>query len=381
MRTVSRQPSEAAARVAPLSVLPVFLDLKGRRAVVAGGSDAAAWKAELLAAAGAQVHVTAPAARLSGEFARLLAGGHIVHEDTSWDTPWNAARSGEVFAGAAVAVADVRSDEEAAAFAEAARRAGVPCNVIDRPEFCSFQFGSMVNRSPVVVGISSSGAAPILAQAIRRRIEALLPRTLAEWAALAQRLRATVAERLKPGGERRLFWEALADRAFGPAPGHDEEARLRREAVRIARAPAPPPGRITLVGAGPGEAELLTLRAVRALQAADAVFFDRGVSAEVLELARREAKRIPVGGLGGAAIGEMTALARSGKRVVHLRPGDAADAGGFIARAQSEGFAIELVPGVTASRPARDRDRGREAARSRHAAPFGAANREAAAPN
>ena len=335
MRIVSKRPSEPA-RVAPLSVLPVFLDLRGKRAVVAGGSDAAAWKAELLAAAGAQVHVHAPAAELSGEFARLFAGdpGSFVHHDGIW--------SEEMLVGAAAAIADAGSEEEAAAFAEAARRAGVPCNVIDRPEFCSFQFGSIVNRSPVVVGISSSGAAPILAQAIRRRVETLLPAALAEWAALAQRLRAEVTERLKPGGERRAFWEAFVDRAFGPAPEPDEEVGLGRETSRIA---APQPrGRVTLVGAGPGDAELLTLKAVRALQAAEVIFFDAGVSADVLELARREAKRILVGRDPEGSVREMAALAKAGKRIVHLQPGDVSSRD--TARLGTEGITVEIVPGI-----------------------------------
>src|SRR5918997_1253657 len=156
MRAISTRPSEAPARVAPLSVLPVFLDLHGKRALVAGGTDPA----------------------------------------------------------------------RAQAFVDAARAAAVPVNVIDNPAYCQFQFGSVVNRSPVVVGISTTGAAPILGQAVRRRIETLLPRSLSQWAALAQTLRATVTERLAPGPARRTFWESLVDRAFGPAPDASAEANL-----------------------------------------------------------------------------------------------------------------------------------------------------------
>jgi uroporphyrin-III C-methyltransferase/precorrin-2 dehydrogenase/sirohydrochlorin ferrochelatase len=175
-------------------------------------------------------------------------------------------------AGAAVAVADARDDSEAEAFENAARAAGVPCNVIDRPVFCHFQFGSVVNRSPVVVGISTSGAAPILGQAVRRRIEALLPAALASWAVLAGRLRGRVIDRLSPGAQRRDFWERFVDRAFGSAPDASSEAVL--DDVMAAAAHVKGHGHVTFVGAGPGEAELLTLKAVRALQYADVILFD-----------------------------------------------------------------------------------------------------------
>jgi uroporphyrin-III C-methyltransferase/precorrin-2 dehydrogenase/sirohydrochlorin ferrochelatase len=348
MRIASKRPSEPA-RVAPLSVLPVFFDLNGKRAVVAGGSAAAAWKAELLAAAGAEVHVFARDSELTGEFRQLLsrgAGSFVLHGET-----WSEA----VLGGAAIAVADAEDDEEAAAFAEAARRAGVPCNVIDRPDFCAFQFGSIVNRSPVVVGISSAGAAPILAQAIRRRVEALLPHTLAEWAALARRVRPAVTARLKPGGERRAFWEAFVDRAFGAAPARDEEARIMRDASRLAAATAG--GRVTLVAAGTGDADMLTLKAVRALQAADVIFFEAGVSGEVLELARREAQRLPAGRDRPAAIHRMAALAVSGKRVVHLQRGDVTGRG--IEALEAAGVTVEPIPGVAVQLPhGRDGRRG-----------------------
>ncbi len=220
MLVVSRQPSEAApARIQPLSVLPVFLDLQGRRAVVAGGTDSAAWKAELLAAAGAQVHVYAPVEELSDEMGRIIRHETaIIHHDRAWETA--------SLEDTAVAVADAEDDEEASAFESAARRAGAACNVIDKPAHCHFQFGSIVNRSPVVVGISTSGAAPILGQAIRRRIETLLPPSLAEWARLARGLRDRVAENLKSGQRRRAFWETLVDRAFGPSPTVAAEAEF-----------------------------------------------------------------------------------------------------------------------------------------------------------
>lgn len=355
MHVVSRQPSERApARMAPLAVLPVFLDLRGARAVVAGGTDAAAWKAELLAAAGAEVHVYAPAATLSEGYAQRLAddlpSGRLVYHDAGWDA--------DAFAGAAVAVADAADEADAAAFADAARAAGVPCNLVDRPQFGRFQFGTIVNRSPVVVGISTGGTAPVLGQAIRRRIETLLPPALAAWAALAGRLRSAVTARLAPGPQRRGFWDAFAERAFGPAPSPADERRLLCDADRIAAGGGEGEGRVTLVGAGSGDAELLTLKGVRALQAADVILFDDLVSDAVLDLARREAKRILVGKRGGRPscrqgdIDEMmVTLARAGKRVVRLKSGDPTifgRAGEEIARLEAEGIAVDIVPGVTA---------------------------------
>ena len=359
MHIVSRQPSErtpvarAPARMAPLAVLPIFLALKGKRAIVAGGTEAAAWKAELLAAAGVCVHVYVPHGDLARGFAARIeeGGGHgYVHHDR----PWGA----DIFAGCAVAVIDAASDAEAEAFSRAAQTAGVPVNVIDRPAFCQFSFGTIVNRSPVVVGISTDGAAPVLGQALRRKIETLLPASLADWAALAQAMRATVAERLRPGRGRRDFWERFTDRAFGPAPRADDAEALIAAIDQIAANADIGRGRVTLVGAGPGDPELLTLKAVRALQGADVILFDDLVSDEVLELARREAKRILVGKRGGRDscrqddINDlMVRLAGAGRRVVRLKSGDPTlfgRAGEEIAQLQAAGIPVDIVPGITA---------------------------------
>ena len=352
MRKISRQPNDQdAARIRPLSVLPVFLDLAGKRAIVAGGSAAACWKAELLLSAGAEVHVYAPEGDLSEDFAKLIERHRP--DAHRHDAGWSEA----ALAGAAVAVCDARDEGEAEAFAAAAAAVGVPCNVIDRPAFGSFQFGAIVNRSPVVVGISTTGAAPILGQAIRRRIETLLMPPLAEWAALAARIRGRVSATLKPGVERRKFWERLSERAFGDAPGPGAEDELF-DIARSVGSGRRNAGRVTLVGAGPGEAELLTLKAVRALQSADVILFDDLVSDEVLELARREAKRIQVGKRGGRPSCRqedintlMLNLARAGRHVVRLKSGDPmifGRAGEEIAMLEEDGIPVEIVPGISA---------------------------------
>jgi len=338
MQTVSSQ--QNSARIAPLAVLPVFFDLRGKRVVVIGGSEPAAWKIELLAAAGARVDVFAE--EVCEELSALAPTSIILHP-----RPWTPAD----LEGAALAIADIEDDAEAHAFVAAAKAIAVPYNVIDRPEFCQFQFGAIVNRSPVVVGISTAGAAPILGQAVRRRIETLLPQTLTQWAQLAARLRETVMDKLVAGPQRRAFWERLADNAFGSrAPDAGDED--------ISFAAQPATGRVTLVGAGPGDADLLTIKAVRALQSADVILFDDLVSSEVLELARREAKRMLVGKRAqrdSCAQDEINAmmlsLARQGKHVVRLKSGDPmifGRAGEEIEMLESHGIAVSVVPGISA---------------------------------
>ncbi|ODT71366.1 MAG: uroporphyrinogen-III C-methyltransferase [Pelagibacterium sp. SCN 63-23] len=339
MRTVSSP--QNSARIAPLAVLPVFFDLRGKRVVIIGGSEPAAWKIELLAAAGARVDVYA-----EDICDGLKALDHIA-AITIRARPWTPVDLQD----AALAIADIEDDSGARAFVAAAKLAGVPYNVIDRPEFCQFQFGAIVNRSPVVVGISTAGAAPILGQAVRRRIETLLPRTLSLWAELAAKVRDTVMERLDAGPQRRAFWERLAENAFGNrAPEAADE--------NLTIADAPQTGRVTLVGAGPGDADLLTIKAVRALQSADVILFDDLVSSEVLELARREAKRMLVGKRAqreSCAQDEINALmltlARQGKHVVRLKSGDPmifGRAGEEIEMLERHGIVVSVVPGISA---------------------------------
>jgi uroporphyrin-III C-methyltransferase / precorrin-2 dehydrogenase / sirohydrochlorin ferrochelatase len=349
MRNAPSQPSDGSsagpARVEPLSVLPVFFDLRGKRALVAGGTDPAAWKAELLAAAGA--HVTVAATDLEDEMAGLVASGTVHHLPQDW-TP-------DLLHGCALAIADEEDPDRAQAFVDAAHAAAVPVNVIDNPAFCQFQFGSVVNRSPVVVGISTTGAAPILGQAVRRRIETLLPRSLAQWGALAQAVRDRLNGRLAPGPARRAVWESFVDRAFGPAPEASAEADL----LRLIEVPARTGGHVTFVGAGPGDPEYLTLKAVRALQSADVILFDDLVADAVLELARREAKRILVGKRAGrpscqqSEINDlMVTLAKAGRRVVRLKSGDPmifGRAGEEIATLKAHGLPYDVVPGISAA--------------------------------
>src|SRR3984885_12133106 len=186
------------ARTGPLPRLPAFFALENKRAVVAGGTQAATWKAELLSAAGAHVDVFAVA---PGEEMVALASapprGAIAVHHRSW--------AETDFAGAALAVADSADDQEAARFAAAARSAGVLVNVLDRPAFCHFSFGAIVNRSPLVIGISTDGASPVFGQAIRAKIEALIPKGFARWADAARAWRPRVQALALPFRGRRNF--------------------------------------------------------------------------------------------------------------------------------------------------------------------------------
>jgi len=355
MQLLKRKPAEATpARMGPLAKLPIFLDLAAKRVVVVGGSAAASWKAELLATAGANVEIYA--STLSDEIAALIErgtnAGSVTHAGSHWTK--------NVLLGAAVALADVEDESEAQRFVEAARAAGTLCNVIDKPEFCQFQFGSIVNRSPVVIGISTDGAAPVLGQAIRRRIETLLPPAIADWGRLAKMLRGLVSNSLPNGPRRRAFWEAFAERAFtGSAPDADISSQLSTLAASLGAHEQVQAGHVTLVGAGPGDAELLTLKAVRAMQSADVILYDDLVSNDVLELARREAKRIMVGKRGKREscaqedINDlMVKLARNGKHVVRLKSGDPmifGRSGEEIERLQQERIPASVVPGVTSA--------------------------------
>src|SRR5579885_1046713 len=211
----------APPRLGPLARLPVFYALAGKRAVVAGGGAAAAWKAELLAAAGARVTVCAEA--VSDEMRQVAdgpPGGAVALVERAW--------SAADLDGAAIAVGAFDDDAAAAAFAAAARQAGVPVNVIDKPAFCDFSFGAIVNRSPLVIGISTDGAAPVFAQAVRAKLEAMLPQGFAAWAAAAPRWRAAVKASGLPFAGRRRFWQLFTAHAVKNPDAVPGEADFER---------------------------------------------------------------------------------------------------------------------------------------------------------
>ncbi|MBV9220062.1 MAG: uroporphyrinogen-III C-methyltransferase [Methylobacteriaceae bacterium] len=349
---IARRPEPArATRMAELATLPVFFKLGGKRALVAGGTDAAGWKAELLAAAGAKIDVYAPA---PGAALETLVR-ESVEAVTLHRRPWT---KGD-FHGAAIAVGDCADAAEADAFSRAARAAGVPVNIVDRQAFSDFQFGSIVNRSPLVVGISTDGAAPVFAQAVRARIETILPVSFRRWAEAARAWRPTVQSMLLGFRARRSFWERFTRLALATPDRTPEESDREELVAAISKDTGAEVGSVALVGAGPGDPELLTLKAVRVLQSADVVLYDDLVSPHIVEMARREAERITVGKRGHKPSctqeqisGLLIDLARAGKRVVRLKGGDPmifGRAGEEIAALQAAAVPFEVIAGVTAA--------------------------------
>lgn len=348
-----RSPVEVRpGRMQHLARLPVFLGLKDRRVIIVGGSAAAAWKLELVAATGASI--MAITADPSPEFLTVLA--ELPPARVKWmKRAWH----GDDLAGACLAIGAIEDDLEATAFVAAAREHGVVVNVIDRPAFCDFSFGTIVNRSPLIIGISTDGAAPVFAQAIRARIEALLPRGLKAWAELAAQWRPALQKLGLSFQMRRRFWERFADLALssGARPPQPHELGTIMEGIQSHQA-----GRVVLVGAGPGDPDLLTMKAMRALQGADVILHDDLVHPDVLALARREARLITVGKKGhGPSCKQtdintmMVALACEGQVVVRLKSGDPL----IFGRAQEEvlacrdaGIAVEIIPGVSAAQGA-----------------------------
>ena len=315
-------------RIAPITCLPLFHVLEGRKVAVAGSSTGANWKAELLEAAGADV---------------LRLGENWKDADLE---------------GTAVAVADLADRQGAIRFAEAARRAGALVNVIDQPDLSDVRFGTIVNRSPVVIGISTDGAAPMLGQSIRVRIESVLPFGISAWAKAAREWRPRLRKRLSEFGARRAFWQRFVAAAWSqPDRVPTDDAFLEL----VEGGPAPN-GRVTLVGAGPGNPELLTLKALQALQSATVILHDNLVGPGVLELARREARRIAVGKTGHGPsckqsdINElMVELALAGEHVVRLKGGDPlifGRAAEEIDACRAAGVEISIVPGISAAQGA-----------------------------
>src|SRR6185312_2400863 len=355
-----RTPSETRpARMGALARLPIFLSLDGKRAVLAGGSPAAAWKAELLSASGARVDVYA--IDICDALEQLAADpprGAIVIHRCMW--------SAENFADAAVAVGAFEDDQGAHKFAAAARTAGVPVNVIDKPAFCDFSFGAIVNRSPLVIGISTDGAAPVFAQAIRAKLEALLPKGFADWAAAAGRWRGALKLAGLSFAARRKFWHLFTAHAMANPDREPAQADFDSFVAEVkGLGVAVESGSVTLVGAGPGDPELLTLRALRALQSADVILFDDLVSREVMDFARREARKMLVGktGFGPSCTQEdinslMVSLAKQGKRVIRLKGGDPlifGRAAEEIAACEAASIAVDVVPGITSVQGAASR--------------------------
>ena len=276
-----------------MDYLPIFADLKQRPVLVVGGGDVAARKVDLLQRAGAEIRIVAQS--LSPELELQRQRGQLLWLGKTFDPP----QLDDVFL--AIAATDDNA-LNAAVFAEADKRR-VLANVVDDQPRCSFIFPSIIDRSPLVVAVSSSGRAGAGAVAARK-LEALLPASLGQMAQVAGRWRGRVKQRLASIGERRRFWEKTFGGRFATLVANGQTAQAERQLEQdlqsFAAGDEGAQGEIALVGAGPGDVGLLTLRGLQVMQQADVVLYDHLVSGEILDLVRRDAERICVGKRAGA---------------------------------------------------------------------------------
>jgi uroporphyrin-III C-methyltransferase/precorrin-2 dehydrogenase/sirohydrochlorin ferrochelatase len=332
------------------NLYPLFADLRGRRMLVIGAGPVAARKIAPLLDAGARVAVVAQA--LGEQVSNWLAAGRLDHQGGQFspdqlDAVWL------VIAATDDAALNARVRAEADA-----RR--VFCNVVDQAALCSFQVPAVIERGPIRVAVSSGGAAPVLARQIRERLESLLDDTLGPLAELMARWKSRVRARLPEVPIRRRFLESLADGEVGRLLRQGRAAQADAAlAQALDQAQTRPPGRVSLVGAGPGDPGLVTLKALRRLQEADVILHDQLVDAAILKLARRDAEFIEVGKRGGGKCTRQETInalllrhARAGLRVVRLKGGDPfvfGRGGEELAFLRWHGVACEVVPGITAA--------------------------------
>jgi uroporphyrin-III C-methyltransferase / precorrin-2 dehydrogenase / sirohydrochlorin ferrochelatase len=332
--------------------LPIFVNIKQQPCLVIGGGEVAARKVVLLLKAEAKVTVISP--NLGRELKEMAENGEIIHvsrhfEDADIQQPV-----------LVIAATDQREVNERVSKLGKAR--GIPVNVVDNPGLCSFIMPSIVDRSPVQIAISTGGASPVLARMIRTKLEGCIPAAYGRLASLVDGFREKVKAKFSSVEQRRMFWESVlegtvADRVFS---GNEDQAAAELEkAIEAGDAKAQFQGEVYLVGAGPGDPDLLTFRALRLMQAADVVVFDRLVSPAIRDLVRRDAEMIYVGKkrdqhtMQQENINELLVrLAKEGKRVLRLKGGDPfifGRGGEEIELLAQEGVPFQVVPGITAA--------------------------------
>jgi uroporphyrin-III C-methyltransferase/precorrin-2 dehydrogenase/sirohydrochlorin ferrochelatase len=334
-----------------MRTFPIFVSFAGKSPLVVGGGELAAMKVRLLLKRAPSVDVAA--SDVVAELAALVERGVV--------SLVPALPGIDQLRGRPLVIAATEDDKEDTRVSAIARALGVPVNVPDRPELCTFVLPAIVDRGEVTVAIGTSGAAPVLAQRLRAWLEQELHPRLDALARLAGEFRGAVADKIPSGIRRRKFWEAVFEGAAAEAMLDGDEARAKAligDAIETAAATSHAQGRVLLVGAGPGDPELLTVKAVRALKAADVILYDRLVGDGVLDHARREAELILVGkakGQHSVSQSEINALliarAKAGQTVVRLKGGDPfifGRGGEEIDALRAAGIAIEIVPGVTA---------------------------------
>lgn len=333
-----------------MELLPICLDVRQRQVLLVGGGSVAARKASLLMRAGARLRLVAPECLPALKQDVLAAGGdYLARAYQRGDS----ADCCLVIAATDDAVVNRQIHADAMA-------SHVPVNVVDTPELCSVVFPSIIDRSPVLIAISSGGSSPVLARLLRARLESIIPAAYGRLAALARAFRQEVATRIPEMPRRRAFWESalqgvIAEKVFS---GRDQEAAndLRQ---MLDQTVAAPQGEVYLVGAGPGDPDLLTFRALRLMQQADVVLYDRLVAPAIVDLCRRDAERIYVGkrradhAMPQEGINALLVrLAQEGKKVCRLKGGDPfvfGRGGEEIEELAEAGIRFQVVPGISAA--------------------------------
>ena len=335
-----------------MDYLPIFLKLTGQACLVVGGGEVALRKVATLLRAGAQVAVLSPA--LCKTLQEHWGRGEVRWLEKTFE-------EADV-EGFKLVVSATDRNEVNVAVASAARAHNIPVNVVDAPALCSFIFPAIIDRSPVVAAVSSSGASPVLARLVKARLEALIPPGYGRLARFVERFRAEAKGKIADADRRRHFWEKVLQ---GPVvesvlAGREAMAEQQlREILDAGSSLASAKGMVSLVGAGPGDPDLLTLRAFRLIQEADVVVYDRLVSAEIMSMVRKDAETIYAGKQRSAhslpqdQINRLLAdLAKAGKRVVRLKGGDPfifGRGGEEIETLMEEGIPFQVVPGITAA--------------------------------
>ncbi|MDP3877488.1 MAG: siroheme synthase CysG [Methylobacter sp.] len=334
-----------------MDYFPVFLKLKDQPCLVVGAGEIAARKIDLLARAGAKITV------IASEIGHAVASLQTTHNLTLLEKRFDPADLTEF----RLVVSATDNEETNQLVAQTATERNIPVNVVDNPKLCSFIFPAIIDRSPIVAAVSSGGAAPVLARLLRAKIETVISPAYGRLAGLADSFRDKVKQHITEPAQRRIFWEnafqgAVAELVFS---GREQEAQLQLEQSLLEQKQGSHVGEVYLIGAGPGAPDLLTFRALRLMQQADVVVYDRLVSAEILDLARRDAEKIYVGkqrqchALPQEAINLLLAdLAKAGKRVVRLKGGDPfifGRGGEEIETLMQQGIPFQVVPGITAA--------------------------------
>lgn len=334
-----------------MQALPIFFNIKHRLCVVIGGGDVATRKVAMLLKADASVTLVSPT--LCQELSLLVEEGKIQYRKSTFEA--------EQLHGACLVIAATDNEVVNEAVSIAAKTQNIPVNVVDAPDLCTFTMGSIIDRSPVVIAVSSEGKAPVLARYIRTKIETMLPASYGRIAAIAGEFREQVKTKFTTSQARRRFWEDVLQ---GPIverilSGQEDAARNLLTNLLDEASTAKPKGEVFLVGGGPGDPDLLTFRALRLMQQCDVCVYDKLVSPEVMELVRRDAELIYVGKardqhtMPQEQINDLLArLALEGKRVLRLKGGDPfifGRGGEEIETLMQHGVPFQVVPGITAA--------------------------------